>query len=227
MDKAKIPSIPPILLNNKFITDFKEKANAFNLYFANQCSLLDNGSCIPEIRYKTNQRLLNIKFSNNDVYKTIKNLNPNKAHGFDRILIKMIQLCGDSIVSPLSKIFRNAIKTGAFPDKWKKGNIVPVHKKENKQLIKNCRPISLLPIFGKIFERIIYINLFEYFQINNFLSANQSGFCIGDSCVSQLIAITHELYQSMDANPSLETRGCFLISLKHLIKFGTKDFFIN
>ena len=72
------------------------------------------------------------------------------------------------------------------------------------------RPISLLPIFVKIFERIIYKNLFDYFHQNKFLSEHQSGFRSGDSCVSQLIAITHELYKSFDGTPSLDTRGVFL-----------------
>ena len=49
LDKVKIPLIPPILINNSFITDFKEKANIFNLYFVNQCNIIDNGSTIPEV----------------------------------------------------------------------------------------------------------------------------------------------------------------------------------
>ena len=78
----------------------------------------------------------------------------------------MIHLCGDSIVSPLKMIFESAITSGHFPDTWKKGNITPVHKKESKNLIKNYRPISLLPIFGKIFEKVIYNNLYKYLQEN-------------------------------------------------------------
>ena len=60
----------------------------------------------------------------------------------------MIKICGDTIITPLKLIFDSAIKLGEFPDSWKKGNIIPVHKKENKNLLKNYRPISLLPIFG-------------------------------------------------------------------------------
>ena len=123
---------------------------------------------------------------------------------------KKIQLCGDSIILPLKTIFESAIKSNHFPDSWEKGNIIPVHKKESKNLIKNYRPISRLPIFGKIFEKVIYNNLFKYFQVNKFLSDNQSSFRSGDSCTSQLIAITHEIYKAFDGNPSLETRGVFL-----------------
>ena len=78
------------------------------------------------------------------------------------------------------------------------------------KLRQHYRPISLLPIFGKIFEKVIYKNLFDYFHHNKFLSEHQSGFRSGDSCISQLIAITHELYKSFDGTPSLDTRGVFL-----------------
>ena len=137
-------------------------------------------------------------------------MNPNKAHGHDNISIRMIQICGDSIICPLKLIFETAIRSSCFPDSWKKGNIIPVHKKERKNLVKNYRPISLLPIFGKIFEKVIYNSLFKYFLENNFLSDKQSGFRAGDSCTSQLLAITHEIYKLFDVNPSLETRGVFL-----------------
>ena len=88
--------------------------------------------------------------------------------------------------------------------------LIPVHTKDNKNRIKNYRPISLLPIFGKIFEKVIYNNLFTYLQENKFLSEKQSGFRRNDSCISQLIVITHDIYKCFDSNPSLETRGVFL-----------------
>ena len=69
----------------------------------------------------------------------------------------------------------------------------PFTRMESKNSIRNYRPISLLPIFGKVFEKVIYNNLFGYFQENNLLSDNQSGFRSGNSCISQLIAITHEI----------------------------------
>ena len=122
----------------------------------------------------------------------------------------MIKLCGNSIVAPLIKIFNCAISSEVFPNKWKKGNITPVHKKSSKHIISNYRPISLLPIFGKIFEKIIFNNLYSYFDLKNIFAKEQSGFRSGDSCVSQLIAITHDIYKSLSAVSSHETRGVFL-----------------
>ena len=91
-------------------------------------------SVIPEFNYKTNERVTNIQFSSSDILKIIKDLNPNKAHGHDNISIKMIQLCGESIIPPLSMIFESAIKLGHLPDSWKRGNVVPVTKKRAKTL---------------------------------------------------------------------------------------------
>ena len=80
----------------------------------NAVATLENGSVIPEFNYKTNERVTNIQFSSSDILKIIKDLNPNKAHGHDNISIKMIQLCGESII-PLSMIFQSAIKLGQKP----------------------------------------------------------------------------------------------------------------
>ena len=71
----------------------------------------------------------------------------------------MIQFWGKEIVLPLHLLFKSVLEEGIFPEDWKKGNVVPVHKKEAKKLIKTYRPISLLPIFSKIFERL-YIQFF-------------------------------------------------------------------
>ena len=89
-------------------------------------------------------------------------------------------------------------------------NIISIHKKSYKQLITNYQPISLLPIWGKVFEKIIFNLLFLYLNNNNLLNSNQSGFRTGNSCVNQLISITHDIYKAFDANPSLELRGVFL-----------------
>ena len=69
--------------------------------------------------------------------------------------------------------------------------------------------MSLLPIFSKIYEKFIYGTLYNYFEGNDLFSKSQSGFRKGDSCVSQLLSITHETFRGFDANPSLDTCGLF------------------
>ena len=81
-------------------------------------------------------------------------------------------------------------------------------RKNDKQLVKYYRPTSLLPICGKILERIFYNSLFNFLNQNNLISPAQSGFRPGDSCINQLLSITHEIYHSMDEG--YEIRGVFL-----------------
>ena len=72
--------------------------------------------------------------------------------------------------------------------------MVPVHKKGDKQMLKDYQPISLLPTAGKVFERLLYDKMLESFIENNLISKNQSGFRPIDSCINQLLSITHEIY---------------------------------
>ena len=102
LNNKKIPIIPPLFHENKFITDFKEKAELFNAFFAKQCSLIDSNSNLPKkLIYLSEKRLSKIRFSEDDIAKIIQNLDPNKAHGHDEISISMLKICGKSICEPL------------------------------------------------------------------------------------------------------------------------------
>ena len=79
-----------------------------------------------------------------------------------------------------------------------KKNVVPIHKKGDKQCFKNYRPISLLPIYGKNFKKLVFNEMFKFFIENELIPPNQSGFKPGESCINQLLAITHEIYKSFD-----------------------------
>ena len=120
----------------------------------------------------------------------------------------MLKLCGDAICEPLQMIFNQVLISGSFPSDWKKANIVPIHKKGNKQTLKNYHPVSLLPIYGKIFGRIMFKEMFRFFLDNKLITTNQSGFKPGDSYINQLLSITHEIYKSFD--DWLEVRSVFL-----------------
>ena len=95
-------------------------------------------------------------FAKEDILRIINNLDPNKAHGHDEISIRILKICGDSICRPLNIIFKTCLRASKFPLEWKKANIVPIHNKGDKQTVKKYRPVSLLPICGKIFERLLY-----------------------------------------------------------------------
>ena len=83
------------------------------------------------------------------------------------ISIGMLKICDESICKSLGIIFRSCLENGKFPSEWKKANVVPVFKENNKQELKNYHPISLLPVSGKIFERLLYDSMFKFFTENN------------------------------------------------------------
>ena len=89
--------------------------------------------------FNTGARFSSITCEVNDILKIIRNLNISKAYGFDDTLIKMVKLCDDSLVKPLSIIFQNCTISGVVPVSWEKSNIVPIHKTNDKQLINNHR----------------------------------------------------------------------------------------
>ena len=133
-----------------------------------------------------------------------------KTHGWGNISVKMIQICGDPIALPLMLVFETALKGKIFPDIWKKVNVVPVHNQEEKNLLKNYNPISLCPIFSKVFERIIYNSLFNQFIGNKLFTPSQPSFLPGDSCIAQCLAIIHEIQSNFDSNPLVDVGSVFL-----------------
>ena len=210
LNKAKIPIIPPLLENGLFITDFTEKAQLFNDHFILQCTTIDTGSEIPQDTPGIPTQIEDFAISEEKILKIIRSLNPNKAHGWDGISTRMIKLSDASLVTPLKIIFTNCLRSGVFPEIWKRANVVPIHKKNEKNLKSNYRPISLLPIFGKMLEKLVYDSLYSHLVSCDLLNPNQSGFRPGDSTVNQLISITHKIFEAFDCNPALDVRSVYL-----------------
>ena len=78
-----------------------------------------------------------------------------------------------------------------YPCEWKKVSVTPIHQKGGKQTLSNYRPLTLLSICNKMFERLLYNEMFGFFLDKGLVSANQSGFKAGNSCINQLLSITH------------------------------------
>jgi len=211
MGKSKFSIIPPILSNGSFITNSLEKAKIFNSLFSKQCTTVDTNSTLPNPPSMPPLfQIENASISESQIKDILKSLNPNKSHGWDNISIRMIKMCGPALAKPLFLIYKNCLAKGEFPSIWKKANVLPIHKKDIKHQAKNYRPISLLPIFGKILEKLIFDNLYDHFFSNNLISDNQSGFRRGDSTIKQLLSICHEIHEAFDQNPPMDVRGVFL-----------------
>ena len=118
--------------------------------------------CIPTFTFT---KLSSVKFVSKEISNIIRLLDINKAHGND-ISVRMLKIWDSAIVEPLTIIFNSFTDQSTFPDIWKKSNICPIHEKGDKQTINNYQPVSLLPVCGKIFERLIFNSWYKYLEDN-------------------------------------------------------------
>ena len=127
----------------------------------------------------------------------------------------MMQIYGESIALAFKLLFETALKEKTFPDIRKITNVVPVHKTEEKKLLRNYHTIGLFPIFSKIFKRVFYNFYFNHFVSNKRFAPSQSGFLPGDSCIAQLLSIIHEIQTTFDSSSLVVMRVVF----RHLQSF--------
>ena len=208
LNKKKNTNIPPLIENGKFITDFNEKANILNSFLSLQCRPLNTNSTLPPFIKNCERSLTNVVVNREQIISIINKLNPKKAHGHDGLSIKMFQSCSYEVSLPLSLIFKKCLLTSQFPIDWKLANIQPVHKKGSRQEKGNYRPISLLPVCSKVFEKVLFDAVYTFLKENNLISVHQSGFRPGDSTINQLLSITTEIYEAFEQ--SAEVRAAFL-----------------
>ena len=180
LNNKKIPIMPLLFHENKFVTCFKEKAELFDTFFAKQRSLIDNNSNLPN-------QLIHSTEKSEDNEGFLQNLDPNKAHGHDQISIRMLKISGKTICKPLECIFRECLNTALFPLDWRKTNLVPVYKKGDKQCLKIIVPSHFYQFAANFFfEKLIFNEMLTFFNENNLISSKQSGFKPADSRINQL-----------------------------------------
>ena len=111
-----------------------------------------------------------------DIHRIINNLSSKNSSGHDEISSVLLKKLGNILSSPITTIINQSLKSGIFPDNLKIAKISPIFKKGDHHQIENYRPISLLPTISKIFEKVVFIQLYDFFSENNFLYPSQYGF---------------------------------------------------
>ena len=119
-EHKKIPCIPSFSHQNKDVTDFKEKMEIFNSFFAEQCSLMNYSSKLPPTFFKRSEKFISsMSYSSNDIAQIIRDLDLNKAQSHDVISICMLKMCGESVSKALEIILKSCIEKGQPLLKWK------------------------------------------------------------------------------------------------------------
>ena len=114
--------------------------------------------------------------SETDIETVLSKLKPKTSCGHDGLSIKLLKGASSSICRPLALIINQSLSSGIFPDKLKLAKVIPIYKKGDSSLYDNYRPISLLPAFSKLFEKVVYRQLYEFFSHNNLFYDSQHGF---------------------------------------------------
>lgn len=143
-----------------------------------------------------------INVREDEVAKLLTNLDTSKSAGPDKLSPIFLTKCAKTIATPLSLLFNTSLSTCSFPSLWKSAFISPIHKKGPKQDVCNYRPISKLCVVAKIFEKVVYNNVYQ--AIQNSFSPSQHGFLKGRSTVSNLVVLNEYVTSSMDAGKQVD-----------------------
>jgi len=200
LGKAGDDSIPPVKdpNSNSYFTTSKTKADAFNSYFLSHTKLNSSGSDLGQVVDSHNLVLNFVNVSENEVLDQIKALALNKATGPDNISVRILKEAGSAIVPSLTKLINMSLQHCEMPLTWKKANVIPLFKKGEKDTLSNYRPISILSVVSKVFEKVIFKNVYNYLHAHNFLTTHQSGFRPKDSTVNQLAYLYHTFSKALD-----------------------------
>ena len=185
LNKMKCKSVYPkmFLLNGSQITNMSSITNKFNEYFTSVGSRLaneiDTSDKHPFNSYLRTPPINTFQFTFctcDNIMKYINNLKPKCSAGHDGISFKLLKDIAQIIAPTRTIIINQSLYTGNFPEKLKIAKVTPLFKHGDKNLMENYHPISLLASISKIFERVVFNQIYQYFVENNLLFDGQYGF---------------------------------------------------
>jgi hypothetical protein len=219
------------------MNDNKTIANEFNKFFTTVGPSL--AEKIPEIQTKFTEYLTpstqNLEFSElqfDEFEKALMSLKRNKAVGVDDLNGNIIIDSLEPLKNVLYLVFKASLQQGIFPDKLKIAKITPIFKSGELTNVSNYRPISVLPVFSKVLERIMYHRVYDHLTINKLLYDKQFGFQTKTSTEHAILQFTRDITKSFERGEY--TLGVFInlskafdtvnhnILLKKLENYGIK-----
>ena len=189
---------------NEQLTSVSDISNEFNDFFVNIGPNLADALPNGDIKYedylgqKKERSLFWKPITAVEVRSHFSLLDTKKACGHDDIPVKLLKDSAPYISHPLSYIFNLSLETGSVPDEMKIAKVTPLHKKGSREDPGNYRPISVLPVIGKIFEKLINGRLIQFLETNDALYNHQYGFRKKYSTKLSLINLTNATLKSID-----------------------------
>ena len=135
-----------------------------------------------------------------EVVKIIGKLNQSKSPGHDGIGNLIVKKVASVISKPLTDIFNLSLSTGMVPEQLKLAKVIPIFKKEDPEIFSNYRPVSVLPCFSKILERLFFNRCMDYTNKNNLLNEKQFGFRPNHSTYMAVIELVDKIANAVERN---------------------------
>ena len=239
--KTKTTHISSLEVEGKTVSGAMAIAESMNNFF---CDIGENLSDkIPEAsnpllsnEYEVNPKSLKFHFepvSIPQIERVFGKFDTSKGSGPDGLANFFLKIGLPVIAESLCDIFNLSLATGVFPDSWKIARVAPVFKSGQQDDSSNYRPISVLPFLARLFEKLVYNQVYAFLIKNKLLFSNQSAFRLLHSVVTCLLASTNDWYVNMDngkytANVFIDLKKAFDtvdhdILLKKLIRYGISD----
>ena len=175
----------------------EEAAKALNTYY-HSVFTSDNQAPTPHFPALTQEKLEDIVVTEEAVGELLTGLNPNKAAGPDEVESRLLKECASELAPILCKIFRKSMDEGEVPSKWKEAHVIPIHKKGNKAVMANFRPVALTSMISKVFEKIICATILSYLTRNCLITPQQHGFVRGRSCQTNILLCLERWTEMLD-----------------------------
>ena len=198
LNKGK-SAIPPLFNGPEVLSSASDKAKSFAKNFSKNSNLDDSGICLPVFPSRTNLKLHNISITSKMVKKVITNLDSSKASGPDCIPVVVLKNCEPELSYVLAKLFNKCLKESCFPDCWKVSSVVPVFKNVGERsTAKNYRPVSLLSVVSKVFEKLVNSRIVDHLEKCGLFSDFQYGFRSSRSTADLLTVVSDRIARAFN-----------------------------
>ena len=212
--KKNFAQATKLIIGEAVITNPCELSNAFNRHFTEIGPNLASQINPPQVSFHDFVESFDSTFellTTDELRNLVNDIPLGKADGLDGIPISLLKLSFKFIAPSLTHIFNLVFSTGIIPNDWKSARITPIYKADSKVDPANYRPISVLSVIGKLFQKAIFYQVYAYLNKNNLLSKYQSGFRPMHSTLTALNDITDNWYLNIDGGL---TNAILFIDLK-------------
>ncbi len=203
--KAASSTLPTSMsINNESESDPTKIAEGFNSYFSSIAEKLQNNIYSVNTNFRkylsdrVDANFLMRSADTEEILRIIASLVNSKGTGPYSIPTDILKLLGPILCYPLKEIINISFATGIYPDKLKLAEIIAIFKKGDPRLLPNYRPISLLSIFNKIFEKLVHARLYSFLQLHECIYDLQFGFRTKHSTNHALLSLTETIRNALD-----------------------------